>query len=230
MRKLMIVGGIILIVVGFAGTMFGTFSGFSQIGSLVTATEDAARYCNQGETLVEEGGASEYTPGQGYGRSVRYYCESENGTRREVTGEFVQGLFGQVGNLFSGFGSGFPFIIVSMVGVLLLIVGILWSVSRRLSARPQMMTPYSAMPYNPPTANMPVSGQPMTNYPPSAAYPQQPYGVPQPPYAPPAPNAPQDLAGKLRSLEEARNAGLISPSEYQQARQSLLDEMRSGKS
>ena len=222
MRKLMIIGGIILIVVGIAGTTISAFSGFSQIGNIVASTEDAARYCNNGETLVEEGGASEYTPGQGYGRSVRYYCESDNGTRREVTGEFVQGLFGQVGNIFTGFGSSFPFVIASTVGVLLLIIGILWAVSRRLNTRPQMMTSYSALPFYPPTTGTPRGGQPVTNMPPTAPYAQQ-------PYVPPASNVPQDLSSKLRALEEARNAGLISGSEYQAARQHLLDELGSGK-
>jgi hypothetical protein len=214
MGKLLIVGGILLIIGGIAGTMYGAFSGFSQFTSgIIDSTENAERFCTEGETLVTTEGASEYTPGQGYGRSVRYFCEDEQGSRREVTGEFVQGLFGQVGNIFGGMGSGFSFIIVSMIGVLLLIVGVLVVINRRLSARPQMMMPYNATPYYPPAA-------PSSPYDPA-------FTAPQPPAAPSAP-VPQDLNSKLRALQEARDAGFISITEYEKARQHLVDEARKG--
>jgi hypothetical protein len=234
MGKFLIIIGVIMMVGGFAGTMIGTFSGIAQIPDLVNLTEDAARYCNEGETLATSEGASVYTPGQGYGRNVRYFCEDAQGNQREVTGEFVEGLFGQTDNIFNsvfgGISTGFPFILVIMLGTLFLIVGVMIAVMRRMNTRPQMINPYGMSNYYPPSTGVPMGGQPMMNTPSQTQQPyvQQPYTSPsQPPAAPPpAANAPQDLATKLRQLEEARNAGLISMAEYQATRQRILDEMK----
>jgi hypothetical protein len=250
MGKFLIIIGVIMMVVGFGGTMIGTFSGISQIGSGVTDMlnniENAEQYCNQGETLVTSEGATSYSPGLGYGRNVRYYCEDAQGNQREVTGEFVEGLFGDTSNIFSdvfgGISSGFPFIVLIMIGTLFLIIGVMTAIMRRVNNRPQMINPYSMSNFYPSNPPAPMGGQPVT-----PTYTQQPYGqqpyVQQQPYAqpqpsytpppqqppaapPPAANAPQDLATKLRQLEEARNSGLISLAEYQSTRQRILDEMK----
>ena len=241
MGKFLIIIGIIMMVVGFAGTMIGTFSGISQIGSgvedMLNNIENVEQYCNAGETLTTSEGASVYTPGQGYGRNVRYFCEDAQGNQREVTGEFVEGLFGETSNIFGdvfgGISTGFPFIVIIMIGTLFLIVGVMLAVMRRMNARPQMINPYSPSNYFPSTPAAPMGGQqiPYTQQP----YVQQPYVQQQPTYTPPpaqtpvAPasaSAPQDLATKLRQLEDARNSGLISLTEYQSTRQRLLDEMK----
>lgn len=219
MSRLLIVGGILLIVVGIGATIAGTLSNFSQFTTdIISSTDNAAQYCNEGETLVEETGRSEYTPGQGYGSSVRYFCENGQGSRREVTGEFVQGMFGNLGSLFGGLGSGFSFMIVIGLGMLLLIVGIFMSFTRRMNTRPQLVPQYPPTPYYPPQTAMPV------NAPPAAPYGQPTYGAPSP--QPPAPGVPQDLNSQLRALQEARDAGFISITEYEKARQHLIEESR----
>ena len=244
MGKFLIIIGVILMVVGFAGTMIGTFSGISQIGSgvedMFNTIENVEQYCNVGETLEEFAGASEYNPSTGYGRNVNYFCVDAQGNRREVTGEFVEGLFGDTsnifGNVFGGISSGFPFIIVIMIGTLLLIVGVMIAIMRRMNARPQMINPYSMSNYFPSTPSAPMGGQPVQPTYTQQPYVQQPYAQQQQPYTPPpqptpaapspAASAPQDLATKLRQLEEARNSGLISLAEYQTTRQRILDEMK----
>lgn len=234
MGKFLIIIGIVMMIGGFAGTMFTAFSGIAQIpdfvNNIANADELAAQYCNTGETLVTSEGASEYSPGLGYGRSVTYYCEDAQGNQRDVTGEFLQeGLLGETNNIFNsvfgGVSSSFPFIAVIMIGSLLLIVGVMVAVMRRINARPQMINPYASSNFYPSSNSVPMGGQPYTQQP----YMQQPYVAPQQPAAappPPAANAPQDLAAKLRQLEEARNNGLISMTEYQETRQRILDEMK----
>lgn len=242
MGKFLIIIGVIMMVVGFAGTMIGTFSGVSQIGNniddMLNTVENVEQYCNEGETLDESAGASESRPGQYNVRSVRYFCVDAQGNRREVTGDFMEGVFGQFGDtfggVFGGISTGFPFIVVIMIGTLFLIVGVLIAVMRRMNARPQMINPYGMSSYYPPSTGVPMGGQPTT--PPYTQQPyvqqpyaqQQPYTPPtqQPPASPPVANAPQDLATKLRQLEDARNSGLISMAEYQATRQRILDEMK----
>lgn len=222
MGKFLIIGGILLIIVGFGGTMISAFSGVSQIGNIVTSAENTDDLCNEGETLDEVTGASEYTPGQGYGRSVRYFCVDANGSRREVTGAFVEGLFGSVGNIFSGVTSGFPFMIVIMVGVLLLIIGVFVSLARRINARPTLVSPYGTSAYYPSGA---PTGTP-TGTPP-APYTQTSYTTPSVNYSPVPPHMPPDLVTRLRQLDEARGAGFVTQQEYDLERQRIMNEMRS---
>lgn len=242
MGKFLIIIGVIMMVVGFAGTMIGTFSGVSQIGSgidnMLNNIDNAEQYCNEGETLVTSEGVSEYTPGMGYGRNVQYFCEDAQGNQRNVTGEFVQDLFGETSNIFGdvfgGISSGFPFMILIMAGGGFLTIGIILAVMRRLNTRPQMINPYNMSNFYPSTPPTPMGGQqmPYTQQPyVQQPYAQQPTYTPPPPQQPPAApassaNAPQDLATKLRQLEDARNSGLISLAEYQSTRQRILDEMK----
>lgn len=132
MGKVLVVIGALLAVVGIGGAVASSLLA----PSLVSLAPEAAALCRPGERLVEEGGASTYTPGQGNRRNVRMFCVDDKGARREVTGDFVQGLVGQVlGNLggAGAFIAAFLFSLLFGLGLLLLIVGAI--VSARRNAR-----------------------------------------------------------------------------------------------
>lgn len=138
MGRLLIVLGVILLIVGIAlpfVSSTGFLRGIGGIQDTVTAT--AEELCNPGEKLIEEGGASGRTGTSdfGTGRTVTYYCENEAGERRDVSDKFynqmltgVGGIFGSVGSLLTGGLAGMG---VSVIGILLLVVGIILSVRRR---------------------------------------------------------------------------------------------------
>ena len=127
MGRLLIIAGILIIVAGAVG--FGAQSVLApvQLASnavqLTQQTEDTSNLCNPGETLIEQKGASQYTPGTGYGSSVRYFCEDANGERRNVTGQFATSLLGGMGSLFN-FNIRFEFAGLIGVGLLVLLAGL----------------------------------------------------------------------------------------------------------
>ena len=89
--------GIVLLLIGTAGVIFGMVGIPLQFTSTIfqAVTPTAAELCNPGETLDEVRGAEEYTALEGYRRSVRYFCVSDAGVRREVTGSFVTGMLSE---------------------------------------------------------------------------------------------------------------------------------------
>src|SRR5262245_58027719 len=104
MRVLLIIGGIVLISAGLFAMVSGIWGNFGDSIQNITNTAvqgpQAEDLCKPGETLEEEEGQSEYTPGQGNAHSVRYYCLDSSGVRREVTGDFAQDLLSGVSNIF----------------------------------------------------------------------------------------------------------------------------------
>lgn len=90
----LIIIGAVLSSIGVAGILCGFLGIGWFVAQVSTLSADQTTLCDAGERLVEEQGPSEYTPGQGYGRSTQYYCEDEQGNRRDVTGAFVEGLLG----------------------------------------------------------------------------------------------------------------------------------------
>ncbi len=199
MSCLLLFFGIALVILGIAGIGLGLTSigstFFNTVSDAINPT--AAELCKAGETLDQVAGPDEYTAGEGYRHTVRYFCVSAAGERREVTGEFVQGMLGQV------FGS-LPAMLLPMIGGCALAVGIFFTIiGAILSARRRVL------------ASPPVVPQ------------RYAFDFPPDPTSAPAPRASDanDLAAKLRQIEEARDSGLISEDEYQQKRQQIIDGM-----
>ncbi len=92
--------GRLLALVGVVMMGFGIFgiyrssqaiAGLNLGNTMQLATDAKAReaeLCKPGETLKESKGASQYTQGQGYSSSVTLYCVNSEGQERDVTGEF----------------------------------------------------------------------------------------------------------------------------------------------
>src|SRR5687767_11808647 len=126
MGRILLVIGIIMSVVGCAIpfiTMGGMFANMAPMMDLATDSDAReAELCEEGETLEEEQGASTYTQGQGYGRSTTLYCVDEEGNRRDVTMDLVEGMLGD--NFFSSIsntvGQTFLATGLSIVGVFLM--------------------------------------------------------------------------------------------------------------
>ena len=103
--RLLIVSGILVltggILLGAAIPMLNSFD----LSGILNLTDNL---CGSGETLIEEKGASSYTPGQGNAAPVRYYCENKAGRRREVTGDVANNAFGQIGQTLSSLTANLP--------------------------------------------------------------------------------------------------------------------------
>lgn len=78
MGRLLVIAGLLMLVAGLVGTGVSILQPVQDIVSTVaddTAVDDrAAEFCEPGEELIKEQGASSYTPGRGWGRPVYYYC------------------------------------------------------------------------------------------------------------------------------------------------------------
>ena len=92
--RLLALVGIVIIGFGIFGIVRSTQS-IPGLGSIMQVATDAkareAQLCKPGEKLEEAKGASQYTPGQGYGSSVTLYCVNNDGIKRDVTAEFARG-------------------------------------------------------------------------------------------------------------------------------------------
>jgi hypothetical protein len=209
MRLLLIIGGIVLTGVGLFGMSAGLFafgSGFQEAINSAVEGPSAEDLCKPGETLVEESGQSEYTPG------VRYYCEDSQGVRREVTGDFAQDLIGNISTgLIPSVNVRVEFLALIGGGLLLLLIGVFSGLrSKNVDVRPGV--PVSD-PFGGQAASW-VGAQSQVQ--PSLAERIQQAG---------AASAIPTLADKLRELDLARGANLISEDEYQRLRQQILDSM-----
>ena len=60
---------------------------------------------------------------------------------------------------------------------------------------------------------------------PAAAKPAAPQAAPVEPSAPPAPEQPEQAEERLRKLQSLRDEGLITPEEYEQKRQEVLQDL-----
>lgn len=216
MGRLMTVLGVLLIIAGFGGMFVGNVSSFD-FGSLASLGADPTteQLCKAGETLIDEKGASQYTQGQGYASAVQYFCENSDGVRRNVTGEFATGLVGQasgmMGQISQQFGKQFMWGGLITLGFIVMFLGIVITRVRSGGAvmryGPQIYV--NGQPVAP-GGQVYVNGQPVT--PQSGGWPQS------------TPSS-GNLTEKLRQLENARNAGLITNDEYDRARQAILKEM-----
>ncbi|GEM_PF-1109160 len=147
-----IVLGIVLIVAGIglsiytsASTISQSFAGGSDFNADMEAR--AEELCREGERLdIVEGAPSRNTDGT-YGRPQTYYCIDSDGTRRDVTGDFVNSLLGDIPGVLSsipGFNTGvlggLGFMALTCLGVVFLVIGIFGSIingTRRMAARTQ---------------------------------------------------------------------------------------------
>jgi hypothetical protein len=205
MSRLVMFLGIILIVLGGAGVIFGFIGVPTQFASMIdqATTPTAAELCNPGETLDEVTGQEEYTALEGWRHSVQYYCVNDAGVRRDVTGQFVGGMIGQV---FGGIGSIAIPIVSSMLlvpGIILLVLGAIFS-RRRAGGGNVVVRTYT------------YGGGTPSRF----AFPDDPTVIAQ---QNPAEN--DDLSKRLIQLDAARKAGLISEDEYARKRQEILDSM-----
>ncbi len=199
MSRLLLFFGIALVILGVVGLGLGLTSVggnfFNTISDAINPT--AAELCKAGETLAEEDGPDEYTVGEGYRHNVRYFCVSPAGERREVTGDFVQGMLGQAfGSMSTLF---VPMIggCVLTVGIFFTIIGAVLSARRRVLTSPAVVTQRYAFDFPPDQTGSPT----------------------------PRASGANDLAAKLRQLEAAHDSGLITDEEYQQKRQQIIDGM-----
>jgi hypothetical protein len=235
MGKILALLGVVLIGLG----VYGLASGFLNIPAIpnVAETIDASRYCREGETLDQENGATSYTPGQGYASTVQYYCVDQNGNRRDITDEFNENLVDSVSGIMSSFSGIFNFDMKNFAliggGILLLIVGLIVGLRRSVSSVPVQVVGSlgGSQPVMTTTGRVvQVNGQDVIATPEVARYIQQAQAMSQFASAGTSPQsgleAEPDLAGKLKQLEQARSAGLISPEEYDRLRQQILDQMK----
>lgn len=220
--KLLTLIGVILLGVGIFGIVRSNQNipnlGLGNAMSLATdAKAREAELCKAGEKLEEENGASTYTQGQGYASSTRLYCVNSEGTRREVTGELAENLLGGVDGIFSGvmssmMGTAIYFGLMGF-GLVLTIIGMI--IGRRR------------------TQNIPISfgGSGGTVYTTTTYNPQNPGGsvdlnqiIQQARQMKAASSG--DLTSRLKQLDDALKAGLISQTEYDRARQNILDTLK----
>ncbi len=217
-RLLALVG---VVLMGFA--IFGIVRSTQSIpglGSVMSVATDAkareAQLCKPGEKLEEDKGASQYTPGQGYGSSVTLYCVNNDRVKRDVTAEFANSMVGQVGGLFSGVMSSMMGSVIYFglmgVGLVLTIIGLI--LGRRRTGTVSI--------------GVPVTGSAgFTTYTTQASGGAMDLNqIIQQARDMKAAAGSGDLSTRLKQLEEARNAGLITESEYDRTRQQILDTIK----
>lgn len=202
MSRLALVVGVLLVLVGGAGIVIGVIGIPTQFASVINqaVTPTAEELCNPGETLDEVTGQEEYTALEGWRHSVQYYCVNDAGVRRDVTGNFVQGMLGEA---FGGVGSLLIPIISSFLcvpGLILLVLGLIFS-RRRVANSNVVVRTYS---YGSPTGSR--------------------FQFPDDPTTP-LQTTSDDPSARLMKLDAVRKAGLITEDEYTRIRQEILDSM-----
>lgn len=219
MGKVGLVIGILLILLS-VGALIAELSNVPAINNI-----HASLLCNTGETYVEELGAFvSDAMGRNAGRVFSAYCVGTEGNRREITPQ----AFGVKAGVFA-----VPFVL----GLLLTlggIIGILSRMTRGIAASVMsssgfgqpIVTTQTYRPGDPFQSStvVTINGQQVTpgELPPEAAnLIQQVFDKMQMPMTPITSGS--DLTAKLRQLQEARDANLISQDEYERVRQQILD-------
>ncbi len=206
-----------LILLGFAALMFFTaVAPDVRAGNESIANLQNALFCDPGERYVEVlGGTVTDSFGRNRGRAFSAFCVNAEDQEREVTGRSFALMAG-------------AFAVPFLVG-LLLGVGSLIAITRSASRA----TIQSAVPMfsNQPGESfsqvsvMTVDGQQVESLPPEAAEVLKQvmgsFGATASQFA----SGSNDLAGKLRQLQEARDAGLITEEEFSRMRQQIMDKM-----
>ncbi|NWF70378.1 MAG: SHOCT domain-containing protein [Chloroflexi bacterium] len=237
MAKLFLLLGIILMIGGFAW-LFIFVAGPDVAASNPTISGFMSSvFCQSGETLRQEYGPYvSGTFGRGGGRSVEFYCVNGEGDERDVTGNSV--LIG-----IGGFAA--PFI----GGLLMTIIAgtaMAAGATRRLTQ--SMLNPVFS---NARATSMPgqtgfsatviQNGQQVPLTPEMAQQVQQALGgvfdnmqnlqnvqgqLSSFNSAAPQQTSGGDLVSRLRQLDDARNAGLLSADEYDRLRKEILDNLK----
>jgi hypothetical protein len=222
MSKLAIFLGIILMIGAFAllFVLVIPVEGLQSNPTIIAAKNSL--FCEPGERYVEDIGALISGSGtRAFGRELTIYCEDSEGQQRDVTTQAVTTIIGAFG---LPFGLGLT---LTLVGGIVAFAG--WT--RRLAGGAMSNVPvtvYSNTPgqgvkYTTTTIRMndqeipaeaaEVIKQVMAGFQASAESFQ-------------ADGSNDTLVAKLRQLEEARDAGLISAIEYDRMRQQILDSMK----
>lgn len=165
-------------------------------------TERAESLCRDGEKLSKAEGPTTYLPTQGYARAVAYTCTDGAGVRRDVTEEFGNGLLDDSLDKATGFATRLLLSIgVMMLGSVLLVAGIVMKVKGMIpsfSGAGHRAVNFQTVDLRP-TARTEAAARPAAD--------------------------PADgLAQRLRALQVARDAGLLSAEEYERLRADTLAE------
>ena len=218
MRVLLIIAGIVLIIAGFVLPIVTSFMPNSFSSAILNATDGEARaaeLCREGETLETAQGASEYTPGTGYGRPTQYYCVNGAGVRRDVTGAFVGNMFDDVLGAIPSLLPNAGFMLLPVLGVILLIWGILLGArkrTRQFSTISRALTGGgTAQTFSVSKSNADVNLSDFVDLFQQLKTQHEEGG-----------NA---LAARLQQLEEARKKNLISQEEYEALRKQALKDL-----
>jgi hypothetical protein len=221
--KLLALVGIAMIGFGIFGIARASqsFMGINLGNTMQLATDAKAReaqLCKPGEKLEEAKGASQYTPGQGYGSPVTMYCVNNDGVKRDVTEEFGNSMVSQVGGIFDNMlpnlMGGVIYVVLIPVGVILTIIGLI--IGRKRTPMVAFGTPGSGgIVYTTSAFNSQGSGGTIDLN-----------QVIQQARDMKAASGGTDLSTRLKQLEDARNAGLISQTEYDRTRQQILDTLK----
>lgn len=219
MGKWLVILGIVLTIVGFGGMMVSIIKTVQNVADPSQFEKIEQQLCQPGEKLEQEMGAYEYQPGGMSGRPVRYFCIDNEGQQREVTGTFVQGLFGQVtGGLIPGLSATFLYTGLMTLGIPLVVVGIILMVMKRSrTAASNMGQVYTTMSQGQGSIPVQLRGQSVNLSPEMQQFFQQ---------IAASPNPRADLKTRLQQLEQARQSGLISQEEYERLRKQILDGTR----
>lgn len=173
-----------------------------------------AELCNEGEKLEEEKGASTYTQGQGYASSVRLYCVDSAGSRREVTGDLAENLVSGIDGIFAGvmgnMMSSVIYFVLLGAGIVVTMIGLM--ISRRRSTIPVSFGGPGGTVYTTYNAQNPGGSVDLNQLIQQARQMKTASGG--------------DLTTRLKQLDDALKAGLISQTEYDRARQNILDTLK----
>jgi hypothetical protein len=217
MRILGCLFGLILIIASFAALAF-----FVIVPPEVRAENESvvnfqnALFCNPNERYVEVlGGYVTDSFGRNRGRSFSAFCEDVEGKQRDVSGQSFAIMAG-------------AFAVPFLAGLALCVGVLISAASRRAKVQGAVpITVYSNQPGESfsHVSVVTVDGQQVNSIPPEAAEVIQQmmssFGATASQFA----SASNDLTGKLRQLQEARDAGLITEAEFNRVRQQIMDKM-----
>lgn len=220
MGRLFIILGIAAIigsVVGMSGSIMSPIGDVLSNVSPDAIEAQAEALCNDGETLETTQGPETYSPTTGWGRPTYFYCVNADGERREVTNEFGTDLIeNTTSTVFSAFSGAMLWAGVSLLGTVLLIIGVFMIVrgkSRQMTAQAIRYSAYNAQ-FNP----NPQGGNPVAQWGGSSnPIGSQPIQLDM--------SKSDDLADRLQKLENMRASNLISQEEYDRLRQSILNQL-----
>ncbi|MBA3871567.1 MAG: hypothetical protein H0X30_20670 [Anaerolineae bacterium] len=221
--RLLALVGIIVIGVGVFGIFRASqsFMGTNLGNTMQLATDAKAReaqLCKTGEKLQEDKGPSEYNASQGtYGSSVTMYCVNNDGIKRDVTEQFGNSMVSQVGGIFENM---LPNLLGSVIYVVLIPVGVVLTIIGLIFSRRRSGTVSFGVPV--------VSSTGFTSYTTqnSGGRVDLNQVIQQARDMKATATGSGDLTTRLKQLEDARNAGLISQTEYDRTRQQILDTLK----